>query len=68
VDEVSFPVSEAVRLVEVTGDWIVSRRSGSEHTRDAYAADLSSWSAWCDARVVPPGLPTSTCTRPGAVR
>ena len=26
----------------MTGDWIVSRRSGSKHTRDAYAADLSS--------------------------
>lgn len=45
---------EEPRLVEMTGDWIVSRRSGSEHTRDAYAADLSRWFTWCDARTVHP--------------
>jgi site-specific recombinase XerD len=41
---------EPPRLIEVTGTWLVSRRSGSDHTRNAYAADLSRWFTWCAAR------------------
>ena len=41
---------ESNGLIEATGTWIVSRRTGSEHTRNAYAADLSRWFTWCSAR------------------
>ncbi len=41
---------ETPALVEATATWLVSRRTGSEHTRNAYAADLSRWFAWCTAR------------------
>jgi integrase/recombinase XerD len=51
---------EPTALLEVVGDWIVSRRSGSEHTRDAYAADLSRWFLWCAARGVTAGTARNT--------